>query len=339
MTVPPEVTVVVPVHDVAPYLDDCVASIAGQTEQRIELVLVDDGSSDGSGELCDEWGVRDPRIRVLHQPPQGSSVARNAGVAAATGHYITFVDSDDVVSTELVAHLLGAVEQTGADIALGEFAEFHDGDTVPFTTGTSLFVSSASDELMQIMCVRPQWGPVVKLFRRDLFDEGTRFPEGLLHQDLAFTPRIFGRASRVVRTDAVLYGYRQRPGSVTDNVRRVAFSPDLITILGGNIELARVTQPPPTYERYLLAYLLHARKHIERLRDRGAWRRNAPFVNEYRALVRQHLEEVRSAPSIGAVQCTAFAMSARWPRAYVMALDSARRLTAVLRRGPRRFGA
>lgn len=333
---PPLVTVVVPVHDVVAYLDECVASIAAQSHRHLEIVLVDDGSSDGSEKLCDAWAARDSRVRVIHQDARGSSVARNAGIELATGKYLTFVDSDDVVSDQLVAHLLAAAEETGADIALGELAEFFDGDTVPFTTGTSVTTSSASDELMQVMCVRPQWGPVVKLFRCDLFDDSTWFPEGLLHQDLAFTPRIFGRATRVARTDAVLYGYRQRSGSVTDHVRHKVYSPDLITILGGNIELARDTQPPPTYERYLLAYLLHARKHVERLRDPASWRRNAHFVREYRSLVRRHLDEVRSAPSIGAAQRTAFDVSARWPRAYVLALDSARRLRSGLRGGARR---
>ncbi|WP_404381859.1 glycosyltransferase [Knoellia locipacati] len=333
----PLVTVVVPVHDVAPYLDACVASIAAQSHVNLDIVLVDDGSRDGSEVICEQWAARDNRVRVIHQETQGSSVARNVGIEAARGAYLTFVDSDDLLSPDLVGTLLSAAEATGAQIALGELVEFSDGETVPFTRGSVPSTSTAEEELFRVICVRPQWGPVVKLFRRDLFEDGPRFPEGLLHQDLAFTPRIFERASRTARTDAVLYGHRQRSGSVTDTVQRKALSPDLITILRGNIEFARATRPPDEFQAYLAAYLRHATRQLERIRGAGAWRRNQPFLHAYRELLGSYLPEVSPASRKTALRRSSWWVAGHAPRPYAVTMRTARSvrswLSPVIRRG------
>lgn len=326
----PLVSVVVPVHDVVDYLDECVGSILLQTHTDLDVVLVDDGSTDGSEALCDAWAARDPRVRVVHQAAQGSSVARNVGIDTARGEWLTFADSDDVLSPDLVATLLSAVEGTGAEIALGEHVEFESGEEVLFTPGSSVTVSPAAAETMQVMCVRPQWGPVAKLLRRDLLVDGPRFPEGLLHQDLAFTPRVFGRATLVARTDAVVYGYRQRRGSVTETVRRVALSPDLVTILRGNIELARKTTATPEFARYLDAYLRHAVRQLERISDADAWRRNEPYVRACRELLRDHLDEAAATGAVDPVTRATWRLAVRAPRPYAVASRSVRRLrTAV----------
>ena len=335
MTGAPRVSVVVPVHDVLRYLDDCLESIVSQSERDLEIVLVNDGSSDGSEGLCDRWAARDPRVRVIHQTKQGSSVARNVGIDAARGQYLTFVDSDDILSPDLVRGLLVAARQTGADIALGELVQFPDGGVPEFATGTTITESSADDVLFQIICVRPQWGPVAKLFRSELFDDGPRFPEGLVHQDLAFTPRIFQRAQRCARTDAVLYGYRQRTGSVSDTSRRFALSPDLITILRSNIEFARATEPHIVFEQYLGSYLRHARRYLERLEPVEAWRRNTAFVLAYRALAGDYRREMARSRSIPPAERAATALSTVAPRPYVIGAGAARRMKAGVRQAGR----
>lgn len=330
------VTVVVPVHDVIAYLDDCMASIATQSHAHLEIVLVDDGSSDGSEDLCDEWAARDSRVRVIHQEARGSSVARNAGIELATGEYVMFADSDDVLSPELVGTLLAMIEATGAEIALADLVPFADGTAPTFTVGSGVSVSAADDELDRIINVRPQWGPVAKLFRRELFVDGPRFIEGILHQDLAFTPQVFHRSMLCARTDAVLYGYRQRPGSVTDTVHRVAFSPDLVTVLRTNIEFARTTQPPAAFERYLTTYLRHASRHLERIGPEDAWRRNEPFVRAYRSLIADYVAELPSASLADAGRRVAWRFSAVAPRPYAVSARLARRIRSVLA-GAHRF--
>ena len=333
----PLVTVVVPVHDVAPYLDECVASIASQSHGRLEIILVDDGSSDGSEAICDEWAARDDRVRVIHQPAQGASVARNAGIESARGEYLTFVDSDDLLSPDLVRTLLAAAQGTGAEIALGELVEFVDGDTVAFTGGTTTRTSTAEEELFRVICVRPQWGPVAKLFQHDLFIDGPRFPEGLLHQDLAFTPRIFERATRTARTDAVLYGYRQRPGSVSDSARRVAISPDLVTILRGNIEFARATRTPTEFQTYLSTYLRHGTRQLERIRTADAWRRNQPFVHAHQGLLKEYLPQLTSTSLGSGANRVSWWVAGHAPRRYAVTMRFVRSvrssLSSLARRG------
>ena len=115
----PLVSIIVPVYNVKPYLNRCVDSLLGQSYQNMELLLVDDGSTDGSETLCDEYAAQDARVRVLHKKNGGLSDARNAGVDAAKGEYLSFVDGDDWVSPYYIENLYRALEQAGADFRQG----------------------------------------------------------------------------------------------------------------------------------------------------------------------------------------------------------------------------
>lgn len=123
----PLISVIVPVYNVGPYLDPCVDSLLGQTYQHIEVLLIDDGSTDGSGAVCDGYAARDPRVRVIHQQNQGVSAARNAGLDAATGAYIAFVDADDYVALDYLEVLYQNLTKQGADIVCCNFTEVSDG--------------------------------------------------------------------------------------------------------------------------------------------------------------------------------------------------------------------
>ena len=111
------VSIIVPVYNVEQYLDRCLDSLVRQTYSKIEILLVDDGSTDGSGALCDAWQRRDHRIRVFHKPNGGLSDARNHGLERASGDWVCFVDSDDWFDLRFVETMLGALEDTGADVA------------------------------------------------------------------------------------------------------------------------------------------------------------------------------------------------------------------------------
>ena len=111
------ISVIVPVYEVEAWLPDCVDSILGQTLTEFELILIDDGSPDRCGDICDNYAAQDPRVRVIHQQNAGLSAARNAGIRAASGRYLAFIDSDDLVPADYLELLLGAVQETGADIA------------------------------------------------------------------------------------------------------------------------------------------------------------------------------------------------------------------------------
>ena len=111
------ISVIVPVYKVEPYLDRCVKSVVDQTFSDLEIILVDDGSPDNCPAMCDAWAARDSRVRVIHKPNGGLSDARNTGMAAATGEYISFVDSDDWIAAEMLERLIQALERDQSDIA------------------------------------------------------------------------------------------------------------------------------------------------------------------------------------------------------------------------------
>ena len=175
----PLVSIIVPVYNVKPYLNRCVNSLLGQSYQNMELLLVDDGSTDGSETLCDEYAAQDARVRVLHKKNGGLSDARNAGVDAAKGEYLSFVDGDDWVSPYYIENLYRALEQAGADFSASCFEEVFEGQPVQSVPTERL---EAFEILSREECLRRilyQKGMEVttptKLYKRALF-EGVRYP-------------------------------------------------------------------------------------------------------------------------------------------------------------------
>lgn len=209
------VSFIVPVFQAVKTLDECVQSILSQTFSDLELILIDDGSSDGSGMLCDSY--KDRRVRVLHRDNQGAAAARNAGIAVAEGDFICFVDSDDVISEEFLSHLTGIADKTGADIVSCAYSKCHRLD---ISDRTAFFETNRIKEpkisvykgheavkalLYQQGFISAPWGMISK---RTLWDE-VRFPEGVAAEDMGTIYRLFLAASRTARTEALLYGYVQ----------------------------------------------------------------------------------------------------------------------------------
>ncbi len=214
------ISVIVPVYKVEVYLDECVASLVGQTYRRLEIILVDDGSPDNSGTLCDAWAERDERIRVIHQKNAGLSGARNTGLDQCRGSWIAFVDSDDVLHPQMLEKLYRAVQQTqGAAIACARFdkqksvsrrwmqTRFPDRQAVCLR-GEALWSFFYTNEINTQMVVA--WN---KLYARELF-ESVRYPLRRIHEDEFVTYRLLYQAGTVVWVDQPLYCYRQRPGSI-----------------------------------------------------------------------------------------------------------------------------
>ncbi len=216
----PTISVVVPVYKVEEYLHDCVDSILAQTYTDFELILVDDGSPDRCGAICDDYAAKDRRVRVIHQENQGLSGARNSGMDAASGAYITFVDSDDVVHETYLEILLAAMNDN-TDIAICQLEAFVD-NAVPDKMAPGTWKQAGYErrnaliKLYEGSAELPinAWG---KLFRRSLLEE-LRFPVGRLHEDQFFTPRVFYRANMITSCDAKLYYYRTRQESIMRTV-------------------------------------------------------------------------------------------------------------------------
>ncbi len=210
----PLLSVIVPVYNVQDYLDVCIKSILLQTYRNIELIIVDDGSTDKSGEICDSYKLRDNRIIVIHKSNGGLSDARNAGLAVATGEYLGFVDSDDWVDCYMYEILMRELTSNAADISVCERVLFGDAKYVDYgETGKTEICDreKALDYLYQDEKYRSHvWN---KLYRKELFD-GIVFPPGKNFEDAFVMHRVFERASKVVFVDKGLYYYRQRSNSI-----------------------------------------------------------------------------------------------------------------------------
>lgn len=224
----PTVSVVVPVFNTEKWLTDCINSLAGQTYHRFEVILVDDGSTDGSGKICDEFAASDWRTRVIHEENRGLSAARNAGAQAATGEYLMFLDSDDYIDADAVEKLATAAAEADADIvATGFVYTYPDREESAISTygqDTCFGNHDAVEELVSGRIPNFAWG---KLIKTSLV-RGHMFPEGKLFEDHYWTHLIFGDSERVLWLEAYLFHYRQREGSIS-----YTYTPDRLDMLDG----------------------------------------------------------------------------------------------------------
>lgn len=213
------VSVIVPVYNVKQYLEECFTSICNQTYQNLEIILVDDGSTDGSGDLCDGLVKRDPRSRVLHKPNGGLSDARNYGLRFANGDWVSFVDSDDYISPIFIEILHNACVETGCKISAVPFGKpFNDGDSCTLVDSTDSVVAAKAlpsldvQRLMlyQTLDTGAQW----RLYAKELLGIDP-FPKGLYYEDLASIYKIIHKVDTVAVVDCrELYAYRMRSNSI-----------------------------------------------------------------------------------------------------------------------------
>ena len=216
----PLISVIVPVYRVEEYLERCVKSILSQTYKNLEVILVDDGSPDQCPAICDACAEKDVRVKVIHQENKGLSGARNAGIDAASGEYLAFVDSDDYVSPHFIEELYQLLQDTDCAIGQCRFS-YVKGDGL-VEEGDSAFCIYRGESLMEQLygpeekatCFVVAWN---KLYRAELFKEtGIRYPEGRIHEDEATTYRLFHEAKKLAFLDRALYGYyTENGGSIT----------------------------------------------------------------------------------------------------------------------------
>ena len=209
------ISVIVPVYKVEDCLDKCVQSIAGQTHSNLEIILVDDGSPDRCGAMCDAWAEKDSRIRVVHKENGGLSDARNAGLAVATGSLISFIDSDDWIEPDFLEALLTAMEQQDAQIAeCAVDLVDEDGNLLRLREAAQVPVVEKHEGLHRLIqedgIFQTVWN---KLYRRHVL-EGILFEKGKCHEDDFWTYQIFDRMDRLAVVNRPMYHYLQRSGSI-----------------------------------------------------------------------------------------------------------------------------
>lgn len=212
-------SIIIPVYNVIQQLNRCLDSVAAQTSNNFEIILVDDGSTDGSGEFCDLFQRNiSKRCTVFHQKNGGLSRARNSGIDLATGEYLLFLDSDDYIHPQTVEYLLGLVQMKSPDIIEFGFCYTQDSDSMKWRNPWSSSVSQWDRN--ELLCrllgsngsVPMTWS---RLYHSKLFKD-VRFPADRTHEDEFVTPIVCDNAASYLRTRAVLYAYVQREGSITN---------------------------------------------------------------------------------------------------------------------------
>lgn len=239
------VSVIVPVYNAGAHLEPCVRSILDQTHANLELILIDDGSTDESGAVCDLLAEADSRIVVRHQANGGIAAAQNAGLDIARGALITFCDNDDLMAPRMIERLTGLIESTGADMSccrwrnvgasqgvteMEKHADDPFGEVAVFDNPAKAYQAVFSLLLRRLFRVElryfseANWG---KLYRAHLFD-GVRFPEGRYAQDVAVAMPLYARMSKVASCSDALYYWLQRGDSVSHALRSTQYYSDII---------------------------------------------------------------------------------------------------------------
>lgn len=207
------ISVIIPIYKVELFLDECIASVVRQTHKNMEIILVDDGSPDGCPGICDEWALKDNRIKVIHKLNGGLSDARNAGLELACGEYIAFIDSDDWIEPEMLEKMLCVMEDEQADICACNIRSCYvDHEEI---WGCRKFVAGNSEQILEMLYCDTEF-PVAasnKLYRRECWKE-LRFPVDKICEDAFTTYRLVHNAKRIVQIPEAFYCYRIRPQSI-----------------------------------------------------------------------------------------------------------------------------
>ena len=208
------ISIIVPVYNVEKYLEKCVDSIINQTYKNLEIILVDDGSKDSSGKLCDSLKEKDGRIKVIHKQNGGLSDARNAGLKIANGKYIGFVDSDDYIAKDMYQTLYSLSKKHNADISIVSYYEIYGGKVISVRDTKNLVIYDKIDAMKEVLIDRSiqsyAWN---KLFKRELLED-IEFPTNKNFEDIATTLLLFEKANKVVLLEDPKYYYVRRDDSI-----------------------------------------------------------------------------------------------------------------------------
>lgn len=270
----PDVSVIVPVYNVEKYLNQCMTSLLRQTLTNIEIILVDDGSTDSSGILCDQFGSLDKRIKVLHKNNEGLGMARNSGLSIATGKYIGFVDSDDFVSSKMFEVLYNYAEKYGADASCCEKIRFYDGDRIEEKETSVNKKIEVYDErqmpdyVMHRIGMPPeskkdtlyQTAVWLGIYRKAIIDEKSiKFvsERKLISEDIIFNIDFFSNCRKAVHCHRPLYYYRDNSNSLTKTYRADRFEKNVLMYQELCTKLKSVfpyTDYKDAVDRYLITY-------------------------------------------------------------------------------------
>lgn len=294
----PEISVIVPVHQAEDFLEECVDSILRQTFREFECILVDDGSLDRCPQICDAYAQKDGRVRVIHQKNGGVSSARNAGMDAAVGRYLEFVDADDWIDERLLETQLRTLREHGAQIAQ---------TTVRMRTPARTHAIRVTDGLSRLTeIIREQetgmggyigWESVGSLYDAAVLRD-VRFPPIRIGEDMAFMAGVYSEAPRVVIFDEEMYVYRQQPDSAMHRMFRQA-DPDIVVAVERVRRIAEARCLPPddvlTFcVNHLYIYFCTAARRGENAQS--------PYMRALRGFLRANYRRIMAQKRIGRME-------------------------------------
>lgn len=292
-----KISIIIPVHNTEKNLSGCLDSVVGQTHQNLEIILVDNGSTDNSGVICDQYAAKDGRIKVIHKEEGGVSSARNAGLAAAAGEYIGWVDSDDWVEPDMFEYLLQNALQYGADITVCGWHEHHDGwsevrnreSLVQLNTGQALWALLDDRGMIRNYL----WN---KLCRSGLFEK-IHFPDGRRYEDIATVYRLFMRGQMVICLPEAKYHYQRYPGSLVDDK---SLGAELDYFFAAKERFEVLSPAWPQYGALMMGQAINAAVKLwciyfdnprsERLKDAERMKQVSQFARAYGGEALRHME-------------------------------------------------
>ena len=316
------VSVIVPVFNVYPYLHEALDSVIGQTYTNLEIILIDDGSTDGSGDVCDEYAGRDSRIHVIHQSNKGLSAARNTGLDNVTGEVLAFIDSDDAYHCSFIEKMLDALKNEDADAVICRFDTQCTADHMKAASSekTQPLIASGvydrNDVVFSLIDHKMNVSVWNKLYRRSLWDN-VRFNEGHVFEDQEVIYRIFSLSSKICVLSDVLYHQRKHPESITAVHSRKNLE-DIILSYTRTESFLRANTPSLFSDEQLSAY---DRMYIKSMLSLYPWaiQADGDSKREYRAGVRKQIIEFVERYGFsgsGFRVRTAYRMISKCPRLY-----------------------
>lgn len=286
------ISVIVPIYNVEKYLIKCVNSILSQSYSELEVILVDDGSPDNCGKICDELVKKDSRIRVIHQKNNGLAAARNAGLAIARGEYVAFVDSDDTIETDMYLLLHNMIKIDDADISICECRKITEKDsTEKIECSRYKSVLLDNDELWELVFGKLNNSSCNKLYKRKLIGD-LRFPENVVHgEDLLFNIEYLTKCNVGTYSEAPMYNYLSRNDSIT----RSGFNENIfLEIIAKDKAKEFVTEHMPAQLENAEVFSFRARMNV--LRSIFAANKNILYkskINEIKEYITQYYPVIK----------------------------------------------
>lgn len=292
MTNNPEISIIVPVYKAEKYLSKCINSILSQSFKDFELLLIDDGSPDNCPQICDEYSMNDPRVVTYHKENGGQSSARNLGLDHAKGHYIMFVDSDDLLAVDALKQLHNEITATNADVVLGKVIRFisETGVPRPYTHLDNRKEMSGKETLETLLKgTHLNISVCGGLYKREVWNE-VRMPIGYIYEDWYVTPSIYLKSDKVIFIPKLFYLYRDNPESTMGDLMRKP-NPQVIQVAEYCISVIRHSDDTRLYTKTLWSNLRRIWKYVGIIYKQGSIAENAEFLTECRLFFKKYLPD------------------------------------------------